>query len=81
MDGLDIKLYSGRAFVLEEMEGLKFKISPKSFYQTNSQQAYNLYKITREFAGLTGNDWFTIYIPEQAPLLISWRVIVKKLLV
>jgi 23S rRNA (uracil1939-C5)-methyltransferase len=56
MDGLDIKLYSGRAFVLEEMEGLKFKISPKSFYQTNSQQAYNLYKITREFAGLTGNE-------------------------
>jgi 23S rRNA (uracil1939-C5)-methyltransferase len=38
------------------MEGLKFKISPKSFYQTNSKQAYNLYKITREFAGLTGNE-------------------------
>lgn len=56
MDGLDIKLYSGRAFVFEEMEGLKFKISPKSFYQTNSQQAYNLYKITREFASLKGNE-------------------------
>ena len=56
MDGLEIKLYSGRSFVYEEMEGLKFKISPKSFYQTNSQQAYNLYKITREFAGLTGNE-------------------------
>jgi 23S rRNA (uracil1939-C5)-methyltransferase len=38
------------------MEGLKFKISAKSFYQTNSAQAYNLYKITREFAGLTGNE-------------------------
>lgn len=56
MDGLDIKTYSGQAFIYEEMEGLKFKISPKSFYQTNSQQAYNLYKITREFAGLTGNE-------------------------
>ena len=56
MDGLDIKLFSGRAFVYEEMEGLKFKISPKSFYQTNSEQAYNLYKFTRDFAGLTGNE-------------------------
>ncbi|HWY13287.1 MAG TPA: 23S rRNA (uracil(1939)-C(5))-methyltransferase RlmD [Bacteroidia bacterium] len=56
MDGLEIKTYSGRDFVYEEMEGLKFKISPKSFYQTNSEQAYNLYKITREFAGLSGNE-------------------------
>jgi 23S rRNA (uracil1939-C5)-methyltransferase len=56
MDGLEIRPYSGRAFVYEEMEGLKFKISPKSFYQTNSQQAYNLYKIARDFAGLTGNE-------------------------
>lgn len=54
--GLDIKTYSGRDYILEEMEGLKFKISAKSFYQTNSIQAYNLYKITREFAGLTGNE-------------------------
>jgi 23S rRNA (uracil1939-C5)-methyltransferase len=38
------------------MESLKFKIGPKSFYQTNSEQAYNLYKITRDFAGLTGNE-------------------------
>ncbi len=56
MDGLEIKVYSGRAFIYEEMEGLKFKISPKSFYQTNSQQAYNLYKFTRDFAGLTGDE-------------------------
>ena len=56
MDGLEIKTYSGRSYILEEMEGLKFKISPKSFYQTNSQQAYHLYKITREFAGLMGNE-------------------------
>jgi 23S rRNA (uracil1939-C5)-methyltransferase len=38
------------------MEGLKFRIGPKSFYQTNSLQAYELYKITREFAGLTGKE-------------------------
>lgn len=46
----------GNDFIYEEMEGLKFKIGPKSFYQTNSEQAYNLYKIAREFAGLTGNE-------------------------
>lgn len=38
------------------MEGLQFKINAKSFYQTNAAQAYNLYKITRDFAGLTGNE-------------------------
>ena len=38
------------------MEGLRFKINAKSFYQTNSNQAYELYKITRDFAGLTGNE-------------------------
>lgn len=54
--GLDIKTYYGRDYILEEMEGLKFKISAKSFYQTNSPQAYNLYKITRDFAGLTGTE-------------------------
>lgn len=55
----DIKLYKGRDYILEEMEGLKFSINAKSFYQTNSDQAYELYKITREFAGLTGNE--TVY--------------------
>jgi 23S rRNA (uracil1939-C5)-methyltransferase len=49
-------LYSGRDYILEEMEGLKFSINAKSFYQTNSDQAYELYKITRDFAGLTGNE-------------------------
>jgi 23S rRNA (uracil1939-C5)-methyltransferase len=38
------------------MEGLRFKVGPKSFYQTNSEQAYNLYKVTRDFAGLTGDE-------------------------
>ena len=51
-----IKLYKGRDYILEEMEGLKFSINAKSFYQTNSDQAYELYKITRDFAGLTGNE-------------------------
>ena len=52
----EVLLYSGREFIYEEMEGLKFRIGPKSFYQTNSVQAYELYKITRDFADLTGNE-------------------------
>lgn len=52
----NIKLYKGRDYILEEMEGLKFSINAKSFYQTNSDQAYELYKITRDFAGLTGTE-------------------------
>ena len=52
----DINCFSGRDHIFEEMEGLKFKINAKSFYQTNSEQAYELYKITRDFAGLTGNE-------------------------
>ncbi|AWI26578.1 23S rRNA (uracil(1939)-C(5))-methyltransferase RlmD [Flavobacterium pallidum] len=52
-------LYKGRDFIYEEMEGLKFSINAKSFYQTNSAQAYELYKITRDFASLTGNE--TVY--------------------
>ena len=51
-----IEIFDGRGFIWEEMEGLRFKIGPKSFYQTNSEQAYNLYKVAREFAGLTGNE-------------------------
>jgi 23S rRNA (uracil1939-C5)-methyltransferase len=52
----DIRLFSGRDYILESMEGLQFSINAKSFYQTNSDQAYELYKITREFANLTGNE-------------------------
>jgi 23S rRNA (uracil1939-C5)-methyltransferase len=47
---LEVKLFSGREYILEEMEGLRFKIGPKSFYQTNSLQALELYKIVREYA-------------------------------
>ena len=52
----EIHVFKGRDHIIEEMEGLKFIIGPKSFYQTNSLQAYELYKITRNFAGLTGNE-------------------------
>lgn len=52
----EVICYKGREYIFEEMEGLKFKINAKSFYQTNSEQAYQLYKITRDFASLTGNE-------------------------
>ncbi len=53
---LDVITYAGTDFIYEQMEGLRFKVGPKSFYQTNSEQAYELYKVTRDFAGLTGNE-------------------------
>jgi 23S rRNA (uracil1939-C5)-methyltransferase len=53
---LDIVTYKGSDSIYEEMEGLKFKIGPKSFYQTNSEQAYELYRITRDFAGIKNTD-------------------------
>lgn len=52
----DVILYKGRDHIFEEMEGLYFKIGPKSFYQTNSIQAYELYKLARDFADLTGDE-------------------------
>ncbi|KAA6331012.1 23S rRNA (uracil-C(5))-methyltransferase RlmCD [termite gut metagenome] len=52
----DIHTFRGNEAIFETMEGLRFKIGPKSFYQTNSEQAYNLYQITRHLAGLTGNE-------------------------
>ena len=52
-------LYKGEEAIYEYMEGLKFKIGPKSFYQTNTGQAYKLYSVAREYAGLTGNE--TVY--------------------
>jgi 23S rRNA (uracil1939-C5)-methyltransferase len=53
---LDVEVFKGNDHIFEEMEGLRFKVGPKSFYQTNSEQAYNLYKVAREFAELTGNE-------------------------
>ncbi len=53
---LEVVTFSGMPYIEEEMEGLKFRVGPKSFYQTNSRQAYNLYKVARDFAGLTGDE-------------------------
>ncbi len=52
----DIKLWSGKDHIVEEMEGLRFRVGPKSFYQTNSRQAYKLYQVARDFARLTGDQ-------------------------
>ena len=52
----DIILFSGRDYIEEEMEGLRFRVGPKSFYQTNSRQAYELYKVARRMASLTGDE-------------------------
>lgn len=51
----NVMLYSGRDYIEEEMEGLRFRVNAKSFYQTNSKQAYELYKVARRFAGLDNN--------------------------
>lgn len=52
----DVICFNGQDHIFEDMEGLKFKINAKSFYQTNSEQAFELYKITRDFAGLKGSE-------------------------
>jgi 23S rRNA (uracil1939-C5)-methyltransferase len=56
---LELTTFSGKDFIYEEMENLKFKVGPKSFYQTNTEQAYHLYQVARNFAGLTGEE--TVY--------------------
>jgi len=56
INDLEIFTFRGNDYIFEQMEGLRFKIGPKSFYQTNSEQAYSLYKITRDYAGLTGHE-------------------------
>ncbi len=56
---LEARLYDGKPYITEEMEELKFRIGPKSFYQTNPVQAYELYKIAREYADLKGDE--TVY--------------------
>ena len=53
---LDIQVFFGADHIMEEMEGLQFKVGPKSFYQTNTEQAYELYKVARNFAELTGEE-------------------------
>ena len=51
-----VLLHSGTEYIVEEMEGLRFRVGPKSFYQTNSAGAYQLYKVARDFAGLQGDE-------------------------
>lgn len=53
---LDVQTFAGTPFIYETMEGLRFKVGPKSFYQTNTEQAYELYKVARDFAALTGDE-------------------------
>jgi 23S rRNA (uracil1939-C5)-methyltransferase len=53
---LELQLFHGKPYITEKMEELEFRVGPKSFYQTNSEQAYTLYKVTRDFASLTGNE-------------------------
>ncbi|MED9946366.1 23S rRNA (uracil(1939)-C(5))-methyltransferase RlmD [Hallella sp.] len=53
---LDLTTFKGTDFIYETMEELRFKVGPKSFYQTNTEQAYHLYSVAREFANLTGNE-------------------------
>ena len=53
---LELTLYKGNDHIFEIMEGLRFKVGPKSFYQTNTDQAYHLYSVARQFAGLTGKE-------------------------
>jgi 23S rRNA (uracil1939-C5)-methyltransferase len=53
---LEIQCYKGNSFIYEEMEGMKFKVGPVSFFQTNTEQAYELYKTARTFAGLSGDE-------------------------
>ena len=52
----EVHVFAGQDHIMEQMEDLQFKVGPKSFYQTNTEQAYELYKVAREFAGLTGNE-------------------------
>jgi 23S rRNA (uracil1939-C5)-methyltransferase len=56
---LEPQVYHGKGYVMEQLEGLQFKISPKSFFQTNTRQAEKLYSVARDFAALTGNE--TVY--------------------
>lgn len=57
--------YRGKDHIIERMEGLQFKVGPKSFYQTNSAQAYELYKVARDFAALTGKRFYTTFTPAR----------------
>jgi len=56
INDLEVNTFKGNDHIIETMEDLRFKVGPKSFYQTNTEQAYHLYSVARDFAGLTGNE-------------------------
>ena len=56
LSDLQVETYKGKGYIMEQMEDLQYKVGPKSFYQTNSEQALKLYQVVRQFAGLTGNE-------------------------
>jgi 23S rRNA (uracil1939-C5)-methyltransferase len=82
---LEPQTYYGKGYAMEKLEDLSFKISPKSFFQTNTKQAEKLYSITRDFAGLTGNEVvydlycgtgsIGIFLSRQAKKIIGVEVI------
>lgn len=53
---LDIEIFSGKDHIIETMNDLKFKVGPKSFYQTNTEQAFHLYTVVSDFANLSGKE-------------------------
>ena len=65
----DIHVYFGQDYIFEEMEGLQFKVGPKSFYQTNTEQAYELYKVARDFAFTPSSHSPLGGEPEGCPLI------------
>lgn len=81
LTGLEVQLYYGQDHLIEELNGLKFKIRPQSFFQTNTKQAEVLYSVTKDFAGLTGEelvyDLYTgtgsiaVYVADQAKKVIG----------
>lgn len=76
----DVHVFSGSEYIEEEMEGLRFRINAKSFYQTNSRQAYELYKVARRFAGLEEKKsdgesclWSMTFIPVRVLSPTLWH--------
>ena len=84
---LEPKVYFGKGYAIEQLQEFKFKIGPKSFFQTNTKQAEKLYSITRDFAGLTGNEIvydlycgtgsIGIFVSKQAKKIIGVEVVAE----
>jgi 23S rRNA (uracil1939-C5)-methyltransferase len=84
---LEPQVYFGKGYAIEQLESFKFKIGPKSFFQTNTRQGEKLYQITRDFAGLTGNEIvydlycgtgsIGIFVSQQAKKIIGVEVVAE----